>query len=573
DPAVAAVPSPAAVPAVAPGIPEPVKPDLQRIVQIDSQVTAALLVNNQNLVQQQLTTLPDGAPESAAIKHKVVLWNSRGDVLARIISEHPPAKLRVRHPTTAELWDVTGATAAGLTITSPNDSRTELTWPQVAIKDVAELFRAAAAVPAAKGDDHALATIMLLAAGDPDLAGVQLRKAKGVLAPEVGGELEILISLERQRDVNDSVAKGNEALKLGNAKGVQDAFDALRKVDKAQFPQAVEPMARLETALKNLGPVRAGEPAVASSKDNVTFDMPDDLAKGFPERSSNWQVSKGLLGNLGDNAWLERRDMASAKAVSIVYQIAANRGGMVVNFRSVQVILDFSANTYEVKTRTESRKAKAFPFTPKVSNFLRIDARDNGTIGVDLNNGRETAEVRATDLLPVLHFGTNAGAMVQFDEITVSRGYVAVAGSVAPAGAGPGKADAFAALNLVPFGKATLEENTVVLPSGAPDSPSGIGMPIREGMIGAGFEAKGSGKLRIQLGQASDRTSGTWIDLDLVSAYTEYRVVWKDTSLTVTDRAGNAIATQKIELGPRTHLLITALADAKLKSPPKPTYP
>ena len=583
DPAVAVAPTPAptltppVAPVVAPVAPDPAKADLQRIVQIDSQITAALLVNNQNLVQQQLTGLPEGAPETAAIKHKVVLWNSRGDVLARIISEHPPAKLRVRHPTTAELWDVTGATAAGVTITSPNDSRTELTWPQVAIKDVAELFRAAAAVPAAKGDDHALATIMLLAAGDPDLAGVQLRKAKGVLAPEVGGELELLIALERQRDVNDAVAKGNDALKVGNAKGLQDAFDALRKVDKTQFPQAVEPLARFETALKNLGPAHPGDPVAATPsglKDSVTFDMPDDLPKGFPERSSNWQVSKGLLSNLGDNAWLERRDLASAKAVSIVYQIGANRGGLVVNFRSVQVVLDFSANTYEVKSKTESRKPKAFPFTPRISNFLRIDARDNGTIGIDLNNGRETAEVHATDLLPVLHFGTNGGAMIMLDEFAISRGYVAIPGAVAPGGAGGGnKAEAFSALNLVPFGKATLDENTVVLPGGAPDSPSGIGMPIREGMIGAGFEAKGGGKLRIQLGQATDRTTGTWVDIDLVSAYTEYKVVWKDTMLVITDHAGNAIAAQKIDAGPRTHLLITALAEAKLKSPPKPTYP
>ena len=109
--------------------------------------------------------------------------------------------------------------------------------------------------------------------------------------------------------------------------------------------------------------------------------------------------------------------------------------------------------------------------------------------------------------------------------------------------------------------------------AGAAASPSGIAMPVREGMIGASFEAKGTGKLRVQLGQATDRAAGTWLDLDLVGAYTDYRVLWQDGTLVVTDHAGNALAAEKIEAGPRTHLLITALADARLKSPPKPTYP
>jgi hypothetical protein len=367
-----------------------------RVIQLDGQINQALATNNQSLALQNIALLDPAASELPAIKRKFAIWSRRGDIIGKVIVDRAPT-LRVHHPTTMELWDIVSASNAGLSISSPSGSKTDLIWSQVSTKDLARVCSEMASNPAAKSDEHQLATVMLLLNGDTVLASVQVKKGKGVIEPDAMADLETLIGLQRRRDALELVVHANEAARQGNGKQLAECLDQLKKLDKSLQPLVAADIARLEELRKTSGPVGTLE-SPSASKDHLTFTSTEDL-KYFSERSGSWQSVNGQLANAGEGCRLVRKDMHDARSMHLIFQSLNQRGAMIVEFRGVRLVIDFAANTYQAISREETLKPRPFTFLAKTANSLYFELKQpNNFLSIEVNNGADSMGLKAGDL-------------------------------------------------------------------------------------------------------------------------------------------------------------------------------
>jgi hypothetical protein len=181
-------------------------------------------------------------------------------------------------------------------------------------------------------------------------------------------------------------------------------------------------------------------------------------------------------------------------------------------------------------------------------------------VSITVNNGADSMAIKAGDTLTD-NFGISCDtATVALDELQIMRGK--------PATNKEAQGD-LRKLGLEPLGDATLEAPAIVLPV-AQGTTSGVALPVRDNIIGASFDVKGTGMLRIQLGNPNDR-SGQWIDVPLGAVATPHKVSWVKNMLLVTDGAGNELGSIALT-GKYTHLMIIALKEATLLSTPRLTY-
>jgi hypothetical protein len=458
------------------------------------------------------------------------------------------------------MWDIVGITADGVTVSSAGGSKTDLTWSQVSIKDLARVCGEITNLPNAKADDFALSTIMHLVAENTALAGVALRRGKGQFDPAVGAELDQLVVFARQRDALDLVARAKEAVANGNAKVYNDALDALKRSDDKVMPLVAAQIAELEKARLQPGTTPQATGPASPTKDKLAFDAPEDF-KAFSDRSGTWQISNGMAANSSENARLQRKDMADARAAQLIFMPMGNRGQMSVDFRGVRFEVDFGSSTFRAISKEETLKARPFTFLPKTACSMYFELRQPGNlISITVNNGADSMAIKAGDTLTD-HFAIiSEGASIAVDELQIMRGKPAT-NKEAQGG--------LRQLGLEPLGDATLEAPSIILPV-AQGTTSGVALPLRDNIIGASFDAKGTGMLRIQLGSPNDR-SGQWIDLPVGAVPAQMKVSWVKNMLLVTDAAGNELGSVALT-AKYTHLMIIALKEATLLTTPRLTY-
>ncbi|MBA3708117.1 MAG: protein kinase [Planctomycetes bacterium] len=537
--------------------PVPATPSVKDpITQANGLIDQALIANQPTAAQQALSGVDAQLPETRALKRKVDLWTRRAALINRVV---PLAKAKLRLPNpSGDPWDVLGCDATSVDVSSPSGTRTTLPWNQFGAKDIAKVFMDAVNAGDGSSDEHATAIVMLLLAGDQVMANVQARKAKGILDPEVAADVDTLLNLQKRRELADLITKGNDAVKAGNAKALNDTLTEIRKADKGSQTAFAAQIAHLEESVAKIVTTRAVPTTVG--KDRVLFEMQDDLLS-FPDIDGKWQVNSGVVANLTDGARLGRRDLGGAKSMSMRFQTSQNKGALTVEFRGAKVAMDLAASTYSVSGKAQGR-TKGFNFIAKLPYTLLIERKDDTHTTIQFNNGVETAEVVVGDLSDAMTVSVDAGASVSIDEIEIFRET-----KVAPVNA---KA-AFKVIGWDPLGLAYMEPPAIVLPSN-PGDPSGIATAIKDNVAGYTFEVKGIGSLRIQLGRQSEKDS-KWVTLtiDLPKVPQEVKALsvrWTDKAISVYDGKGIELATQPIAER-YTHLMISATNQATLIGTPR----
>ena len=528
-------------------------------VLVDSQVNKALANGQMALANQAYTSLNATTPAALAIRRKLDLFNSRGTILGRVIEERHP-KLRVLHPTTNEQWDVVGVIDGGIIVSSAAGSKTDLTWSQVSIKDTARIFLEMAINPNTKPDEHALASIMQMAAGDAIMASIALKRGKGTIDPAVGADLELLINLQRQGDVLALAAVGKEAAATGHSKTLQETIEQIKKLDPKLLALVADELTQLEAA-QNTPPTKtAGTGTVAgASKDRMTFDGNEEI-KNFADHPGTWVVANGMVGNSTTPARLMRKDLDDARAVHLLFMPMNNKGQMTVDFRGVRFVVDFGSSSYQAISREETKPVSKFAFLPKAVCSLYFELRQPGNVvQIIINNGADNVSIKAGDITNSMSVQCD-NSNIAIDELQILRGRPA---------ANKDQQGELRKLGLEPLGEAMLEAPTIVLPTARGES-SGVAMAIRDNIAGATFEVKGSGMLRVQLGSPNDR-SGQWIDVPVGAVPIVYQVSWLQNKMLIKDAAGNEIGNVKLN-AKHTHFIIIALQDATLLATPRLTY-
>jgi mutual gliding-motility protein MglA len=535
--------------------PAPVK---DAVTQVNGQVDQALIANQSTAAQQALSNLDAQVPEARALKRKVDLWTRRAALVNRV-APTGKAKLRLPNPT-GDQWDVIGCDATSVDVSSPSGTRTTLPWNQFAAKEVSKIFQDAVNSGDATGEEHATAIVMLLLAGDQAMANVQAKKAKGILEPELAADVDTLLSLQKRREMADLIAKGNEAVKAGNAKTVNDVLTEIKKADKGSQAAMAAQIAHLEESVAKIATARTVVPA-GQGKDRVLFEISDDL-QSFPDLDGKWQVNSGVVANITDGARLGRHDLGGAKSMSMRFQTDHNKGTLTVDFRGAKVVMDLAASTYTVSGKTVGR-TKGFNFIAKLPYTLLLERKDDTHTTLQFNNGVETADIVVADLSDSMSVTVDGGASISIEEIEIFREAKAV-----PA---VDNRAAFKVIGWDPLGNARLEPPAIVLPP-SPGNPSGIATSLKDNVAGYSFEVKGIGSLRIQLGRQSEKDS-KWVtlDVDLPKFPQEIKALsvrWSDKAISVYDGKGAEIASQA--LSERfTHLMITATNQATLIGTPR----
>ena len=550
-------------PAKTPGQPSIDQAEIDPAAMIDGQIGKALANGQMAVVQEKLSLLLAGGTTTAAIKRKVDLFDQRSVLLEKVLKERHP-KMRVAHPITNDMWDIINFTAEGITVSSSSGSKSDLTWSQVSIKDLARLCGEISNLPTAQGEDFALSTIMYLIAENTDLAAVALKRGKGQLEPAIGSDLDILLTFARQRDALELVAKAKAAIANGNVKLLNDSIEALKRSDEKVMPLVAAHIAELER--QRLQPVASnavtGGPGPASaSRDNLLFSAPEDL-KVFSATANAWQVKDGFASNVKDG-FLNRKDMNDARSAQLIFMPMNNRGKLTVDFRGVRFEFDFPSNTYRAISKEGSPKAKPFMFITKTACSMYFEVRQPGNlVTVTVNNGAGSTSIRAGDTLTDnLGISCEEGTNIAIDELQIMRGKAA---------ANKEAQGELKKLGLEPLGDVMLEAPTIVLPE-TRGARSGVAMALSDpSLVGVSYEVKGSGSLRIQLGSPTDM-SGEWRDIPLGAVAVTHKVSWLNDKLLVKDAAGNELASVALT-GKHTHLMILALKEATLLSTPRLTY-
>jgi hypothetical protein len=268
--------------------------------------------------------------------------------------------------------------------------------------------------------EHALAVVMLLLGGETSLASVQYIKNKGAFDGGLARDLDTLITLRKSYEATGLLQRADEAAQAGNARALDEALEPLRR-DRS--PQVVAALPALEERLKALQGGKAGDggAGTAQLKDQLTFDSAEDLA-ALPGRDGNWTVSGGMLSTPAEGSpQLVRKDMGTGRALTVLFQNAANRGAMTVNFRGVRVLIELTRNTVTVQTSEQSLKPVDFTFAPRTVHSLYIELRGKDQALVEINNGVISLDLRCGHLTDGFALKLDTGAQVSFDEITFSR--------------------------------------------------------------------------------------------------------------------------------------------------------
>jgi signal recognition particle receptor subunit beta len=531
------------------------------VAEANWQVEQALVRANLLAAEQAAASIGDASPEVAAVKRKIEVWKTRAQVLGEAIAQRKPL-LRITNPTDGAQWDVTGAEDGGLQVASSAGSRTRFTWNQVAAKDLARICaEAAGSAKAPVPREHALAVVMLTLSGDTALATVQLKQSRAAMDADLARDLETGISLHKQYETIDLLARADEAARAGNQKGLGELLDQLRKPDRAAIPEVAAELPRLEEALKR-GVEGRDEPTAGALRDRLTFDALGDL-QSLPLRDGEWTVNSGQLTCTSSNGSVGRKDLANGRSLNLSFQTSANRGAFTVSFRGVRVLLDLSGRSITASTREQEAK-KDFPFIVRSMHTLYIEVRGDHQALVEINNGVESFDLRLSKPGNELTLAVDTSAAVQIDDLAIVRETkldpVADAKRIAEV----------RATGFEPIGQATLVPPAIVLPASA--LRSGIALARRETVTSMTIEAKGTGKLEVRFGKIGEG-GGQVATLDLGKSSAEavkYTVGWANGVITVRrgDIDGEVFFEDKLQ-GDPPHVLLMATQEATLLSPPK----
>ncbi|MBA3684131.1 MAG: protein kinase, partial [Planctomycetes bacterium] len=522
-------------------------------------VDQALAKNQILIAEQALATLAKDVAEVAPIQRKIDIWRNRTEILGAIISERRP-KLRVTSPSDGQLWDVVGVEAAGLTVQSAAGSSTRLDWPQVPAKDIGRLCQEAAnTAKAPVAREQALAVVMLLLGGDTSLASVQFIKNKAAFDAGLARDLDTLIALRKSFEAIALLQRADEAAKGDSPRALEEALEPLRR-DKS--PEVVAALPALEERLKSMQGKGSEGVSAAQLKDSLTFDCADDLA-ALPGREGAWTVAGGMLAApVEGSPQLVRKDLATGRALTVLFQNAANRGAMTVNFRGVRVLIELTRNTVTVQTSDQNLKPVDFTFAPRTVHSLYIELRGKDQALVEINNGVISLDVKSGHQTDLFALKLDTGAQVSFDEITFSRDQRLDPATEAA------RVAAIRNLGFEPIGSATLAPPMIVLPMSTPRS--GLAYQLRDGVVSMTIEAKGTGKLEARFGKLG-QGGGRSVTLDLggrPDAVVKYTIGWSGGMATVRNANGEVIIEDKLD-APPTHVMIVATQEATIISTPK----
>jgi len=556
-----AAPEPA--PPVIPAPADPtLKPSAKATAEAAWNIEQALAKQQIPQAEQLVADLPAGSPETAAMQRRLDLWRARVEILGAGLTARKPV-VRITSPTDGQQWDVAGVIATGLNVTSPTGSSTSWDWAQVPIKDLAQVAMAVAdsATPP-NPSESALAVIMLSAANEMALATVAFKKAKAVLPADVASDLELGLALHRQYENVDVLRRADDAAKAGNAKVLDDLLSQLRKPERAKDPEVAANLPRLEEALKRVQEGKSAENA-GPSRDTLTFDDPTDLAS-LPLREGEWAIQGGQLVGSGTNGSVGRKDVATAKSLTVIFQNTASRGAIAINFRGVRVLMDLAKGTVTGSTRDQELKPTDFQFIPRTAHTLYIELRGRDGALVELNNGVVSMDLKLGKPADQVTLAFDTGAAIAFDEINLTRELKLDSAADAQ------RTAAIRNLGFEPIGSAMLVPPAIVLPNSSPRS--GIGFARRAGIGSLTFEAKGKGKLEVRFGKLGEG-GGQVVTLDLgrdAEQTVKYTVSWTGGVVQVRkgDPTDDVIVEDRLQ-GDPPHVMIVAQQEATFVSTPR----
>ncbi len=511
---------------------------------------------------QALNTLQGSQVEVKALHHAIEWWGKRADMIARAV-KGGKVTMRIPNPSSNEAWDVVGADNDNLEVASPAGSRTTLQWQLFNVHDVAKIMQAAADAADATAEDNAIAVTMCLLADDPVQANLQIHTHRQMLDADTAAELEALVSLHKRREMLTVLARANEAVKGGNAHGLSDALDELRRADKAVQAALAPQILQLQQALKLLtqrpaAPTGGGTPR----NDNQTFNSNDDL-DSLPDRDGHWLVNGGMVTNQDAPARLGRADLGNAKSVGIRFQAQVAKGTMTIDFRGAHVVFDFANSTLTVG----HGKPRGIGLLSKVTYPLLLERKDDSHTALQFSNGAESADIPVTDLSDSLVLSVEDGAVVSMDDLEITRD-----------AAGPSMAEKQKRLKGIGWdgiANAYLEAPAIVLPA-SPGVPSGIATPLRDNIKGYSLDAKGAGNLIFRLVRKEPGKEEIFAEIscELPKNPNEFETFvarYSDKGFGIYDAKGGELKTQQIS-DHFTHLVIIATNQATIASTPQPIY-
>ncbi len=539
----------------------------------DQRLDQALVLVQPALAAAALAGTDATTPDGRAMRRKVELWNQRAAFLARA-AQAKTVPLRIPHPTTGDSCDVVAVDAKGVEVTSPGGTRSSLDWAQLQAKDVGKVFLDATALPDVTVDEQAIAVAMGLVGGDQANAVVLLRKARPAMTPELASDVDQLVLLNRRHALLPVLAKAQDAVRSSNARVLGDCLTEIRKADRSVQAALVDQVATIEAALAKAQAAKGTAPV---GRDDTGFSATDDLMS-FPDQVGTWQVqvSPGQCVNTSPSAMLARHDLSNAKTALVSLMVLqGGKGTVTLDFRGVRTVLDLAAGSAAISGATTG-KAKPFPVIARALIPVFMERIDERKVKVTLGNAVEVQEVAVNALDDNLTISVDGGATIALDEVRLTR-----EASKAGANAGSGlssamkdKQDALRHQGWEPIGNAYFEVPSIVLPPSAGQA-SGVATAIKDGIAGYTFEAKGQGKLTIQLGKLGDReTKWLAVDIELPKNLEEslaLSISYSATLLTITGPKGELLGKEDIK-DAFTHLMIIASSQATLLSSPKPQF-
>ncbi len=190
-------PDPAKTAPTAPAQPEPAAPPERTMGDVAVDLAKALHQGNAQQIAAVLAPIPADTPEGRAFRRFADLCARRSEMMQRAVAAKQ-LKLRVNHPITQELCDVTGADGRQVELTGANGNSSSLPWSQISpTSQLGTLFLEATRWRDITPEDRAIAAAALLAVREHAFATLALRPAKGQLAAETFEDLELVVRLQR----------------------------------------------------------------------------------------------------------------------------------------------------------------------------------------------------------------------------------------------------------------------------------------------------------------------------------------------------------------------------------------
>ncbi len=189
DPAKPVTPAPAQT--------EPAAPPERTMGDVAVDLAKALHQGNAQQISAVLAPIPADTPEGRAFRRVADLCAKRSEMIQRAVGTKQ-MKLRVNHPITQELCDVTGADGRQVELTGANGNSSSVAWSQISpTSQLGTLFLEATRWRDITPEDRTIAAAALLAVREHAFATLALRPAKAQLPAEVVEDLELVIRLQR----------------------------------------------------------------------------------------------------------------------------------------------------------------------------------------------------------------------------------------------------------------------------------------------------------------------------------------------------------------------------------------